>query len=565
MRPFAVVLLLACTACIEPAPSELSEAVLDCEFGRAPALRVGAFLQDSAGGARFCLEAPEGGTFALVPFVAGARDTAARVTASVYGGGLTSVSNLTDLQRTQIPRIQIERLRLVQGNDAWHVALRARENREYLALRTSAATRAQLAPAARTHSAAVPVPGDMLTLNVSTSCDVLDRRNARVIAVTSQAIVAWDPGNPTGARTFSDEDLRTFGREFDQLIYPTITQNFGTATDIDQNGRVILYFTRAVNEIPIPGSPAALAIGFFYRGDVLPRAGIPNRTAPCPQSNEGEVLYLAVPDSLGEVRGVPVSYTPLHEVMTGTIAHELQHMINAARRVHITSATDFEETWLNEGLSHIAEELMFYAASGLTPGQNVDTTAILLSNSRINAYNRYMFQNLKRFEFFLQSPHDWSLMGTDGSATRGAAWSFLRYAADRDPRADGVFFRALIDGPAVGLNNLRVALGQDPLAWMQDWSVSVIADDFVPGLDARFQQPSWNLRNLIAAIQFLPRYPLRVLPIEPGSPGFSVRLRPGGAAYPVFAVKTGDRAFVSLGAEGETTERRLRAVLMRLK
>jgi hypothetical protein len=314
-----------------------------------------------------------------------------------------------------------------------------------------------------------------------------------------------------------------------------------------------------------PGSRTGVVIGFLYRGDVFPRAGIPGRTDPCPASNEGEVLYLSVPDPEGEVRGVPINYSTLNQVMTGTIAHEFQHLINSGRRVHVTNANSLEETWLNEALSHIAEELMFYTLSGIAPRQNVDTTLVQASNARREAFNRFAYSNLGRFDRFIQSAQDWSPMGADGQETRGATWSFLRYVADRDPRPDAPFFRALVDGPGAGVDNLRSALGQDPLPWMQDWSVSVFADDLVPGSDARYQQPSWNMRNLITALRIIDRrYPLRTLPLESGQ-GFAVKLRIGSAAYPVFSVEAGQRAFVVLGVDGATGDKTVRAVLMRVR
>ena len=45
---------------------------------------------------------------------------------------------------------------------------------------------------------------------------------------------------------------------------------------------------------------------------------------------------------------------------TGTLAHEYQHLINAGRRLYVNNAEFFETVWLNEGLSHIAEELLYY-------------------------------------------------------------------------------------------------------------------------------------------------------------------------------------------------------------
>ena len=58
---------------------------------------------------------------------------------------------------------------------------------------------------------------------------------------------------------------------------------------------------------------------------------------------------------------------------TAVIAHEFQHLINAGRRMYVNNALDFEDTWLDEGLAHVAEELLFYREAGLRPKGNIDT------------------------------------------------------------------------------------------------------------------------------------------------------------------------------------------------
>src|SRR5205807_6994145 len=90
----------------------------------------------------------------------------------------------------------------------------------------------------------------------------------------------------------------------------------------------------------------------------------------CPGSNVAELINLFVPDN---VTPKPVVAARIVE----TMSHEFQHLINAARRLCINkSAAISEERWLNEGLSHIAEELTFYKESGLSPRQNIGALTI---------------------------------------------------------------------------------------------------------------------------------------------------------------------------------------------
>ena len=86
----------------------------------------------------------------------------------------------------------------------------------------------------------------------------------------------------------------------------------------------------------------------------------------------------------------------------------------------------------------------------------------------------------------------------DDLQTRGAIWSFLRYAADHLPAgAENAFWFNLVNSKTSGIANLTSALGTSPNSLLRDWAISVFIDDNAAGVDPRFQQPSWNLRSAI--------------------------------------------------------------------
>src|SRR5204863_3007605 len=97
-------------------------------------------------------------------------------------------------------------------------------------------------------------------------------------------------------------------------------------------------------------------------------------------SNVAEVFYLAVADPNGAINGNTdfthdfiLSQTPV------TIAHEYQHMINFSRRMYLLGFTSdkwSDEVWLQEGLSHEAEELLFHRTSGLATRTNIGLAEI---------------------------------------------------------------------------------------------------------------------------------------------------------------------------------------------
>ena len=111
-------------------------------------------------------------------------------------------------------------------------------------------------------------------------------------AVTEHAIVVADTANPSGG--FSREEYRDFGVTFDTLVWDVDTRNFGEPEDFDENEKVIIFFTRAVNELSEENSNSVVG-GFFYGRDLFERTG----ANACAGSNQGELFYMMVPDPAG--------------------------------------------------------------------------------------------------------------------------------------------------------------------------------------------------------------------------------------------------------------------------
>ncbi len=389
----------------------------------------------------------------------------------------------------------------------------------------------------------------MLSLNVrsDSSCATPRLRNGRVAALTQKAIVVADQQNPSPG--FTDAEYEAFGTQFDNLVWPVDTRNFGEPTDIDRNGRVIIFFTSAVNELTTRDD--VFVGGFFFARDLFPKQRETGFEA-CPGSNVAEMFYMRVPDPNRDQR--IFSKAAVTQGTVGTIAHEFQHLINAARRLRILRVSGQnwnEETWLNEGLSHIAEELVFYQASGLAPRQNIDAPRIRASTATVDAFNQYAISNFGRLSTYLQRPDTTSAIGVgDDLPTRGAAWAFLRYAADRKAGAEEQTWMSLVNSSNIGLNNVRAVFGVDPLEWLRDWTVSVYVDDAgIPNVEPRLLQPSWNFRDVFGALSNPPgRYPLQTLPVQNGTSTLS--LRAGGAAFLRFGVAPATRAEIRVAQPG---------------
>jgi hypothetical protein len=406
--------------------------------------------------------------------------------------------------------------------------------------------------------------GDIVTLNVSASaCDNIVNHPARIVAIGSKAIIAVDTLNPSGG--FSTADYNRFAANFDTLVYPLDVTNFGAPTDIDQNGHIVLLFTRAVNELTDPNSDAYTG-GFFFARDLFPTTSTTPGFA-CAGSNYAEMFYLLAPDPNGTINGNVRSTAFVDSLVTPLIGHEFQHLINASRRLYVNNANDFEVVWLNEGLSHIAEELLFYRQAGLAPRQNIDVNTLRGSTVAVNAFNSDQSSNAGRYEEYLLDPSVNSPIRDDDSlATRGATWDLLRYATDRKLSAGGadsdVWF-ALVNSTTTGIANLRAVYGADVAGLLRDWSVSQYTDDVVLSDSTVYTQPSWNWHSIYPALGGGGRsYPLPVTSLP--TTGTSGTVIPGGAVFYRFSVPANGTGIVTLtGPSGAATP--TQGVVVRLR
>jgi hypothetical protein len=352
-----------------------------------------------------------------------------------------------------------------------------------------------------------------------------------VVGVSTRAVVVVDSANPA-AFAMTDAQYAAFGAQFDTISYPVDVTNFGDPTDIDNNGRIIIFFTHGVNDAGIG------VLGFFFGRDLLPQVG---EFGSCPGSNVGEIINLRVPDAI-----ISASEVQLHTVET--MSHEFQHLINGARRLYINkSAAINEERWLNEGLSHIAEELSLYKVSGLSPRQNLGTAAFV-TPTLAQVYKSYGKDNFARLSTYLGLMDVQSPVGTDelddDLETRGAIWSYLRYVADqRFPQTEATLWSKLVNSNTTGLQNLYDVVGTDARSMMRDWTLAVYLDDLTTGIDAKYQIASWNSRQMIS-----PYVPKTVNLPNNGSSG--ITLLAGGTVAARFATNANTDAYISTQGTG---------------
>jgi hypothetical protein len=451
--------------------------------------------------ASFCLAGASGNEYVVVPYNG---DAASTLGVSVTATGISTASGTPTPYLAPSARVGLD-IFAPKRDFSFERGLRARERSIASSMknvtRSEAAVRAMrsLTPSngpRRTIISGVPTVGDVWNLNVETAsadgCSAPDSRAATVKAVSTHAVILNENDNPSG---FVQADYDEIAATFDTLVYPLITTTFGTQADIDGNSRIVILYTRAVNELT-PAASSSYVGGFVYARDLYPAAS-------CANSNVGEMFYMLAPDPTGVVNGNVRDVAMVKQATIGTLAHEFQHLINASRRIYVTpGASPNEAGWLNEGLAHIAEELLYYHVSGKSPRADLAYSNIASSQALVDAFNNYAIANYGRFSEHLFAPEtDSPLQSDDDLGTRGSAWAFLRYAADRRGGTEATFWTALVkDATLTGTANLTAALGTSVTPWLRDFAASVYADNIAVGVPSIYSSQSWNFRSVYAGL-----------------------------------------------------------------
>jgi hypothetical protein len=289
---------------------------------------------------------------------------------------------------------------------------------------------------------------------------------------------------------FSDQQYQALGTLFDQNLYPIAVSAFGSESDLDHNGHILAVFTPAVNRLIAAQTCAGngYVTGFFNGNDLLVQNA---------NSNKAEVFFSFIPDS-GGAFSCPHTATDALRILPGTFIHELQHMISFNQHV-LARLGDVEETWLNEGLSHIAEELAskFYEAKFPAPSGRSTTTQLFPDSA-----GPFIAPQLLNAYAYLNSTRVHSVTSYNGAGSleeRGATWLFLRWLAEQKGEA---LFGRLVQTSKTGIANVEDKAGEPFGALFGDFSLALYTDS-VPGqprsaVPPRYRFGSRDLRTLMA-------------------------------------------------------------------
>ena len=308
----------------------------------------------------------------------------------------------------------------------------------------------------------------------------------------------------TGVRdSLTTSEYGSFGKLFDDVLYAIDTAAFGQPSDVDGNGHIIVLLSQKINQLTDSAScrKQGYVAGYFFGYDLTNGSG----------SNRSEVFYSVAPDSTARF-SCAHSRSQVKRGTPPTFIHEFQHMISYNQHVLLRGGQG-EATWLNEGLSHIAEELgsKYYEAKYPAPSGRTDPAQLFPDSSQgfivpdfENAYN------------YLRASQKHSVTTFAGMGTleeRGAAWLFLRWLGDQKGEQ---IYKQLVQTNRRGIDNVSAAAGEPFPALFGDFGIATYADsiDGVPrsAVPARYRFISRDTRKIFARVCGTALFPNQTCP-----------------------------------------------------
>jgi len=372
--------------------------------------------------------------------------------------------------------------------EQFHRFLRLGDEERWRGLNPQADMKAALSPGA---PAGPPVFGSQRTFKVCArlNCSVFDNVTATVRALKSNVAIYVDNTAPAGG--LDSAALDTLATLFETRLYPTDTAAFGRESDIDTNSVVMVLMTSTVNKLvskaDCEAQGGAFVAGFFFGADIDPLFQNDSR------SNKGEMFYTIVADPAGTLSCAHPTDGPngVKRVVPITLIHEFQHMISFNQHVVVRGGSG-EVLWLNEGLSHYAEEL---GGRTYAPG-TAEFSRFVIGN----LYDAYQFLDSTGKHFLLPTA------GIGSLAERGAAWLFVRFLVDQSATDTTVaswntFTRQMLATSDVGATNIANRTGSTFTGVVTRWALANWVSDLpafpTPNL---LRYRSWSFRATYASL-----------------------------------------------------------------
>ncbi|HWL40720.1 MAG TPA: IPT/TIG domain-containing protein [Gemmatimonadaceae bacterium] len=448
--------------------------------------------------------------------------------------------------------------RILDANRAILERMRTRFRRAPQKLATATGSRASLAVPAVGDTRVFRVIAPSSALGGSLSCAEFVEITARAVYVGSKGVIYEDAAAPLAGQM--DSYFTQIGQEFDTKMFATVNTYFGdplvTDAGTDNDQRLNMVFTPAI--------PAGIA-GFVISCDFFERNTTNNQS-----SNFGEYFYARVPTVAGPGFTGNTADSWLR-TMRGTIVHEVKHI--ASFGAHLVNLTSFEQSWLEEGMAMLSEEMWAreWVYAGATWKGNMNYMSTLFCDVRptlaeCSGAPFVMFDHYATLYDYLDEPGATSVFGrvADGDFVfYAASWSLIRYNLDRYAGSEATYLRGITNGSGAsltGMANIAAQSGADANEILGMWSLALYLDEnaaMAGNADVRF--PSWNTvdiyesmnRDFFATQGLFPKVHPLVPQVVPGDFSIEHAGIHGGSFSPYsLATAGGNSRTIALSAPG---------------
>lgn len=388
-----------------------------------------------------------------------------------------------------------QQLRSLSTAERFHLFLRRGDERRFWGFAPELGP--QRAPPQPSPQVSPPVYNELRTFQVcaKTDCSRFDRVGARAKGISAKVAIFVDTLAPAGG--LDSAQLSSVALQFDTLHYKIDTTAFGRESDIDANGVVMVLMTNTVNKLVSKQDceTSGYIAGFFFGIDIDPHFSNDSR------SNKGEVFYSIVADPSATL-SCAHSTAEVQAFVPVTFIHEFQHMISFNQHALVRGQSG-EVLWLNEGLSHYAEELGGRSFEAVPDARITDCN--LAPNATIQC--RYYTGNLLNASDYLDSTGSHYLFPTEGIGTlteRGAAWLFVRYLVDQyaggtTQNAWNTFTRKLVVTSQVGAANIEAVTGDQIEDIVSRWGLANWVTD-IGSAPPELKYVSWDLHSVFSSL-----------------------------------------------------------------
>ena len=391
----------------------------------------------------------------------------------------------------------------------------------------------------------IKIPNRNLPAGTSTCTSAPIKVRARTVYSGSRAIILEDVASPTAGMI--DSHYQALGQEFDNVMYPIVTANFGDPLAYDDftdgNGKLLMLFSKQINDF-------GGILGFVTTCDFIDTLANPTFVA----SNQAEIFYAIAPTTTATgFDGNSATYTrdEWRRIIRATLIHEAKHLAMFAERLADPNAITFETSWLEEGMAMVSEEFYSRTVTGAAWKGNTEYGSAGSPNhiwcelrpTNASCADR-PFVMTSHFGFlyeYLSDIENKTIVGgvaTGDGSFYGSSWAFIRWMLDAYIANEPAVLRALTtEGTLTGAANLEARSGVPFSTMLPQFHYALQYDD-VAGITpaAPWQHiQSWNIRNIYAGLNtdlptlFQADF-LNDHPVQFGNFAFNVNAMRGGTA-----------------------------------